>query len=125
VTIEANLDGALPIWAPQLRALTAAVRARAPNLRLDRLRTDTGELYIYVTRARPPARVKYQNLTMLATGWKTVPRDNEMLTFILRVADGWRIFAVDGEPYRTVASVEEAAEFIGSLKGPIATGAPQ
>jgi hypothetical protein len=124
MTIEADIGHALPISSSQLRSLADAVRARAPNLRLERFLTETGEPYIYVSRRKIPARIKHRNPTTLAVWYETVPRD-ELVTFILCVENGWQVFALDGEPYRTFGSVEEAAEFLGSLKGPIVTGAPQ
>jgi hypothetical protein len=118
MTIEADIGHALPISASQFRALAAAVRARASNLRLERFLTETGEPYISVSRRKIPARIKHRNPTNCTVWYETVPRD-EMLTFMLSVADGWQIFALDGEPYRTFASAEAAAEFIGSLMGPL------
>jgi hypothetical protein len=125
MTIEADIGHALPIAAFQFHALTAAVQDRAPrpNLRLERSRTDTGEPYVLVSRVKLPARVKHPNPTNGTVWWEIIPRD-EMLAFLLRVENGWQVFALDGEPFRTLASVEEVAEFIGSLEGPILIGAP-
>jgi hypothetical protein len=125
MTIEADIGHARPISSSQLRALTAAVRDQAhPDLSIERLRTNTGEPYILVSRVKIPARIRHHNPTNGTVWWETIPRD-EMLTFILRVENGWEIFRVDGEPFRTVASVEEVAEFLGSLEGPILIGASQ